>query len=270
METDENSLHHIFDEQLHDGKKTLKERKINICKKENVNPKFHINNTLNLNNTPDNNQSDFYLQNMKYNPIQIQSLVENENNNKLYVLNDEVSLEGLYKQMDIINRDIYNGLDIDIKHTNENDLKDVYKTKSIIHHHFDGQTIKKNDNTEKNADTTPNVDNIAALFQALKNAQFNSIEIKSKIYKFIHSELYKIESKYLLKINQLKKHYENLLKAKDDIITTKLKDLEFEKTKFKNCIKKNVQIQLDEWKMQAKLEIDRFIQHEINNQHLHN
>ena len=66
METDENSLHHIFDEQLHDGKKTLKERKINICEKENVNPKFHINNTLNLNNTPDNNQSDFYLQNMKY------------------------------------------------------------------------------------------------------------------------------------------------------------------------------------------------------------
>lgn len=270
METDENSLHHIFDEQLHDGKKILKERKINVYENENTSLKLDIENTLNLNNVPGNNQSNFYLQNTKYNPIKIQSLVENENNNKLYVLNDEVSLEGLYKQIDIINRDIYNGLDMDIKHANENDLKDVYKTKSIIHHRFDGQGTKKDNDVEKNLEELSNVDNIAALFQALKNAQFNSIEIKSKIYKFIHSELYKIESKYLLKINQLKKHYEDLLKAKDEIITSKLKELEFEKTKFKNCIKKNVQIQLDEWKMQAKLEVDRFIKQEINNQHPYN
>lgn len=193
--------------------------------------------------------------------------------NKIYVFDEEVSLEGLYEQIDEINSGILNGFDIgSVGEIETADLEDVYLTRELIEktksREFE-EDVSQKENISK--------ENVVALFSALKNAQFNSMKLKSKVYEFIHEEIYKIESRYLVEIERMKAEHQNQIhsietecgnlieeyksayRTQEKILMKKMSNLKMSQEKYKGHLQRKVKQHVEEWKNKAQEEIKNYI-----------
>lgn len=277
MLVNENDLDEIFTESMFRSKTTLKEKNINQCTKEDSLEKAVAQN--------------FKNKDLEGTCIKINESSKKQNgpidtcptgiDDKIYIFNDEISLDGLYNQIDLINKDILSGFDLS-KYQEEfkNDMYDVYATKNVIKQTKESDLVKNNlykcnDIDTENIDVQTNMENVSALFNALKNAQFKSAELKGKVFQFIHNEIYKIESKYTIEMDKireerdaLKTEFDKHLKINQQKIFeiehecfVELNKLKEQHELFKKDVCANVKRHLEEWKNQAQQQINEHLNH---------
>ncbi|KAL6120878.1 hypothetical protein NUSPORA_02313 [Nucleospora cyclopteri] len=292
MHTQENKLNSVINEKLWNSKRILGD-KTNANLQEKNREKYQNENDVNMHKIDKWRGEKEESLKIEINPNQLNKMnnnsclkkssaileysydlnkMEEESNKDIYVFDDKVSLEGLYNQIDMINKDILKG--INVGENTEMSMKDVENTKSILissnkhsnkHNNVKEEIIdninNNNNNTINNNINNNTIDNINnnnnnvfTLFQALKNAQFNSIKLKSKIYQFIHNEIYKIEEKYLNQIEEMKQK-----SAKNEReMQLKVETLKKENEEFKRNVMENVKIHVKRWEEKAKEEIERY------------
>ena len=254
MITDENKVEQFYNRNEKGIKKALSEKEIN---------QVTDNNSLEI------NFDDIKVRNIgnKIKEGKIDEL-NNEDRIKIMVdeeLKDDLSLEAIYREINKVNDEIANKYGIranEIDFSNKCNIQVENENESFVTSDF---SVTQEESTKQPVDLNA----MSNLCEVLKNAQFNSVKLKGKIFELIHSEIYRIESEYQNKLACLKQEkveLENALNLKmkelaiqENAYLCEIDKIKSEKNIFIDKVVKNVHKHLEEWKFNAQSKINAFL-----------